>query len=435
MIEGAEKYLRKRAQLGANPIVAPPCSHVDQAVVVPIYAEEATIDAFLASIAGNDPRELASTLVVCVVNNPAAEYTPAYALEENLRVLDGLRSRAGHLPFVFGWIDASSAGSELSGRGGVGAARKLGMDWALECLEHSTSARRPWIASCDADAPVAPEYLRAVRAWADGPAPWAAVTHFEHVLPEDTAHRDAIVAYELFMRYHVLGLDYARSPFAYPAMGSITLCTGQAYVATAGMNRREAGEDFYFLQELAKTGPVDLLPDAVVFPSPRTSSRVPFGTGLRVQYLLDSGGGMVAYHPEIYRVIRQWIESADALFVGNGADPMGLAAQIDCCLAEFLANQRFNEQWKTIARQAPSPAHRARQFHRWFDGFRTLKLIHHLRDAEWPNLPVVDALAMLCDWKDPALPAIGPPANRDPLELLRQMRLHARVARTLGLAR
>ena len=35
-------------------------------------------------------------------------------------------------------------------------------------------------------------------------------------------------------------------------------CTAKSYVATGGMNRRMAGEDFYFLQKLAKTDGVDL---------------------------------------------------------------------------------------------------------------------------------------------------------------------------------
>jgi len=57
--------------------------------------------------------------------------------------------------------------------------------------------------------------------------------------------------------------------------GAIALiaCTAQAYIAVGGMVRRQAGEDFYFLQKLAKRGPIHEIADTTVRPSPRRSDR------------------------------------------------------------------------------------------------------------------------------------------------------------------
>ena len=45
-------------------------------------------------------------------------------------------------------------------------------------------------------------------------------------------------------------------------------------------------------------------------------------------------------------------------------------------------------------RQSSTAAQSQRHFHQWFDAFRTLKLMHALRDAGWPQLSLhqLDAL-------------------------------------------
>jgi len=45
------------------------------------------------------------------------------------------------------------------------------------------------------------------------------------------------------------------------------------------MNRRKAGEDFYFLHKLVLLGPYGNISSTTVYPAARTSDRVPFGTG------------------------------------------------------------------------------------------------------------------------------------------------------------
>ncbi len=55
------------------------------------------------------------------------------------------------------------------------------------------------------------------------------------------------------------------------------------------MNRRQAGEDFYFIQKLVPAGGYFNLNLTTVFPSPRISSRVPFGTGVTISRMAEAG--------------------------------------------------------------------------------------------------------------------------------------------------
>ena len=53
-----------------------------------------------------------------------------------------------------------------------------------------------------------------------------------------------------------------------------------------GLNKKQAGEDFYFLQKIMPMGNYFELNSTTVHPSSRTSDRVPFGTGPIInQYL------------------------------------------------------------------------------------------------------------------------------------------------------
>ena len=113
------------------------------------------------------------------------------------------------------------------------------------------------------------------------------IVAYEHQMPSDDIEQAAICSYEIFLRYWVLGLQYARSPYAFHSIGSTIVTTADGYLAVRGMNRREAGEDFYFLNKLAKTGPIRQIRETVVYPSARISRRVPFGTGAAVEKIVS----------------------------------------------------------------------------------------------------------------------------------------------------
>jgi hypothetical protein len=64
----------------------------------------------------------------------------------------------------------------------------------------------------------------------------------------------AITSYELHLRYLVHAMRWAGHPFAYQTVGSSMAVRRKAYLSLGGMNTRQAGEDFYFLQKFIEVG-------------------------------------------------------------------------------------------------------------------------------------------------------------------------------------
>lgn len=335
-------------------------------------------------------------LSLVVVNHP--EGAPASVRENNRRTLEALTDPRGLGLYRLrtGVIDAASVPMIRAGDG-VGAARKLGMDTAAAMLN---DAGNPWggIVCLDADTRVDPDYLERWMACFTSGRCWGLVCEAWHRPEASLPLGEAIAAYECRLRCHELGLSLAGSPYGYPAVGSAMACSAVAYAAAGGMNRRAAGEDFYFLQALAKTGQIEKIPNLRVYPSGRVSERVPFGTGRAMRQVLDQPAGRSrAYHPEIYRLLRHVLEAAVLLESGDADTFLTALKRKSEVLVTFFTRTDFPQVWERIAanhRQAPA---RRRAFHEWFDGFRTLKLIHVLRDAGWGMLSVEEATGPLLE--------------------------------------
>lgn len=411
------------------------------AVVIPALAERATILGALRSLAANPRPYLEHTLAVVVVNNRGPGSAPSEDIAGNQQTLELLRGmwhggRASEGRDVadaglrLAWIDASSPGLEMPAKGGVGLARRIGLDAALRALHEAGAGEKAVLLSTDADTLVEPNYLEAVGVHFQRPDAWAATVACAHRLEGTDAEIAAILAYEIHLRYHVLGLQTARSPYAYPTVGSTIVCSAKAYAAAGGMNRRQAGEDFYFLQQLAKTGHVDGINSTAVHPSPRASHRVPFGTGRWVQQRLDGRQELVTYHPEGYRILGEWLS---LVHERPEAAPDALEAglrRFSHPAAAFLAAQGFSECWVKLQKHSSSRDAFLAQFHRWFDAFKTLKLLHHLRDNGYPLQPLWSAVRTLLETagQSPAgLPWERLPGEREAQEALLEHLRHVGV--------
>lgn len=384
-----------------------PCTGIHCAVVIPALAERRSLLGTLRSLAANPRKELRRALVVVVVNNRLPGAARPEDIADNRETLELLRGMVqegrseGREVLDAGLrlavIDASSPGLELPAKGGVGLARKIGLDAALHALHEAGAGEKAVLLSTDADTLVEPNYLEAVRHHFQRPDAWAATVAYAHRFEGSDAEIAAILAYETHLRCHTLGLRLAGSPYAHPTVGSTIVCSARAYVAAGGMNRRQAGEDFYFLQQLAKTGRVDAINATTVHPASRASHRVPFGTGRWVQQRLEGKQELLTYHPEGYRILGRWLSLVNE---HPGAAPDTILAdmrQINAPAADFLAAQGFADTWDKLRRNSTDQHAFLRQFHRWFDAFKTLKLLHYLRDNGCPLQPLWSAVRMLLE--------------------------------------
>lgn len=413
-----KKYLASRAARGLWKISGNQDQGYDGAVIIPSLAESDHLFSTLQSLARN-PKDTLSRFFILVVVNHGEDASPSEK-QDNRQTLLRLEARRSDLAALrLGWVDAASPGLEFPAkRGGVGMARKIGFDLALHRLNYKKAS--PLLISLDADTLVRPDYLPSVAAHFRVDQSPGAVIPFCHQRGSTPKEDQAILRYELFLRSYVLGLERSGSPYAFHTVGSAMACTAEGYARMGGMNRREAGEDFYFLQHLAKTGGVSQIKGTIVYPSARTSHRVPFGTGRSMTELLSrKEGAVLFYRVECFQVLADWLTLAGQSLSMEGKEIQEKTLKISPHLNEFLKENRFELVWEKLQRNFPAPLNLRKGFHDWFDGLKTMKLIHSLSAACYPRQGPERVVPDLLRWAG-LEPAYGLESQ---LELLRKIQI------------
>jgi hypothetical protein len=408
-------YLTKRGVGDRWALHAVPDRFFFGAVVIPALAEFYNLPQTLETISRNPDHLLHDFLLLIVVNQRAdASDAETADNQETLRSLPHWKQQY-RLPNMF-WIDAASSGLELPHKQGVGLARKIGMDLALKQLDFSSGD--PLLICLDADTLVQPDYLAAISSHFAATTAGGASIPYRHRPASDQVGQSAIDRYELFLRTYVLGLQLAASPYAFHTVGSAMACRASAYVASGGMNRRQAGEDFYFLQQLFKTSGVADLSGTIVHPSPRASDRVPFGTGRSVgDMLADGEQRLLFYQPVVFSIVREWLSCLKEHCGEDSVQLLKRAALISPVLCNYLVQIGFKDAWSNLQKNNREKATLLAAFHGWFDAFRTMRFIHELSDQAHPRIPPEEAVTQLLEYA--GLPT--PESISGQLALLRRM--------------
>lgn len=367
----------------------------ENVIVIPSLAEYEQLPHCLKSLEQNDETLLDKTLIMVVVNNSVSADDEIKS--NNKRTIQLLKSYNGKLNLSF--IDAASKGKELPDKfAGVGLARKIGCDLALRKFDYC-SDRKKIIFFLDSDCTVSSNYLKKVTSEFHKKDLHSAVIEYEHHYSEDSPEAEAIICYEIFLRYHRLGLKFAKSYYDYHTIGSTIVCDVESYIKAGGMNKRKAGEDYYFLEKLAKLEKISTVSEPLVYPSSRKSWRVPFGTGQRItRHLSKKQNEYVGYNPESFKILKKWLNYFSSANVIDTKSILKKAKNISPGLYYFLLSHNFERDWERILRNNQSAEEIQKQKIYWFDAFRTLKLIHYLRDNGYPNINLFDAVDLLLQW-------------------------------------
>ena len=366
-----KNYLNKRGITTPWGIYPLPTRKFSQAVIIPSYGESDYLPQTLSSLGKNDAEILQDTLVIVVVNH--SENTDKFFKNDNEKSLQFLST--GEYLFTLGIVDAATPKLELpSKHAGVGLARKIGMDLALPYLKD----KRSLLYSTDADTIVNSHYLKSVIDYFNQNDADAAVVGFCHLDPENATIENAIKEYEQFLISTANNINRAGSPYGYVSMGSTMVCTSEAYLAVGGMSRKKTTEDFYFLQELAKFCGVHSIPDILVYPSPRPISRVYLGTGFRMEQVQQGFEIRSLYYSKhSFTLLKQWIAFGTAAWEISLSELLDNIGSQNKKLKNFLLKEGIENIWKNLQSSSPSDTHFTQQFHRWFDGLKTIRFLKH----------------------------------------------------------
>ena len=380
------------------------------AVVVPAYGETQSLFDTLGSIPRGPHGE---TLIVVVFNARADSPRSVHEANRasNARLAETARtvreivaeppiSALAYPNGTVAVIDRAAPGRFLPEGQGVGLARKIGDDFVLR-LRQAGRLATPWILNTDADTVLSNDAFEQLEKVEADRA--AAIFFFEHRLSADPDVALAARLYEISLRYYVLGLAWAGSPYAYEAMGSCIAVRPDAYAAVRGFPKKNAAEDFYVLDKLAKVGAIERLAGAPFLLEGRVSDRVPFGTGKALSNLLAKRGALAGfrlYHPGAFAHLAAWIRAMAAVARSGGRLEAALEElprenpffRADLLVESLEKMGAFAAMREAIARSADAPT-MLRHFHTWFDAFRTLKLIRALQAGGLPALPWRQALA------------------------------------------
>ncbi len=384
-------YLEKNA-LYPQLINSSPSANLGMIVVIPCYDETELIKS-LESLKDCDA-PTCDTEVIVIIND--GEHSDEAIIAQNQRTFEeatawSLTHSTIHLHFHI--IYKSGLRKKIAG---VGTARKIGMDEAVRRLE-SVDKSDGAILCYDADSLCEKNYLQVLENhFSQNQKTQACGIYFEHPL-EGSEYEpevyEAITKYELHLRYYIHAQAYAGFPYAYQTIGSSMAVRCDAYQQQSGMNKRKAGEDFYFLHKFTAVNGFSLVKNTKVIPSPRRSHRVPFGTGKAVNDILqqDNSVEYFTYNFKIFEDLKPFLEVAPNLLLFKKEQLEMMKQHLPESILTFLNDNNFDAKLAEIQANTTVPITFGQRFFRWFNAFFLMKFVHFARDNYYPNVRVEDA--------------------------------------------
>lgn len=360
-------------------------------VVIPAYKEENLRDA-LNSLLNCEPPGIQWEILVHVNH-------PDQAPENIIRIsLDSLNQ--------IGEISKNNTRSDVAihaiyspglpvRHAGVGLARKIGMDTAVDRF-YRLSRPEGIVVAFDADAGCSVDYLREItRFYLGNLKAKTANVYFEHPLTGSLPVHvyDAIRNYELYLRYYRQALSAAGHPHAIYTVGSSFTVRASAYSSAGGMGRHRAGEDFYFLHKCILLGNFYEINSTTVFPSARESDRVLFGTGASITKQIVDIKGFEVYNLDAFLSLRSLFFKAPVFFNESkkGNDLTGLILKdLHPALQLFLKEQDASGKIAEIADNTGSVDTFVARFFAWFNGLMVLRYLNEVHREAFNKRPVTD---------------------------------------------
>jgi len=334
-------------------------------IALPALNEYENIVRLISNI-GVQKYNLEFELFICI-NQPNSWWNNSDKVSicnDNQKSLSYLKSITKSLPYQINIIDKSSKGlGWKDNRLGVGWARKTLFDEINKIASNDDI-----IISLDADTTFSQNYIQSVyNNIKSNPDALALSVPYYHQLTNDNAANRAILHYEIYMRYYAINLMRIKSPYNFTALGSAIVFPIWAYRKVGGITPKKSGEDFYFLQKLAKAGKVLIWNCEKVYPAGRFSDRVFFGTGPAM--IKGNSGDWSSYPIYNYRLfdnIKKTYSLFPALFKKDVYTPL-----------DGFIDDKFKEDniWESLRNNSKNEESFVRACFEKIDGLRILQYL------------------------------------------------------------
>lgn len=354
-------------------LLKPVKESTDLIVVIPCFNENKLIESLLALNRCVIPNNCSIEVITIINHSEIAEdqikelnvktfeVAEEFAKKNNSNQIQFLNLKAFHLP---------------KKHAGVGLARKIGMD---EALYRFKSINKDGIIVCfDADSNCKENYFENIINGFSNPKINGASIHFEHPIEGDEFDEEiynAIIDYELHLRYYKNAIKYTGAPYAYHTIGSSMAVRASAYAKQGGMNKRKAGEDFYFLSKVIQLGNFIEISDTKVIPSPRVSDRVPFGTGKAVgEIIKEKQTSYKTYSFSAFMDIKAFFNQIETSYTKNNYETLPSS------ICQFISKENYTVKIQEIKKNTKTLESYTQRFFFVFDAFWILKFVHFYRD-------------------------------------------------------
>ncbi len=369
-----------------KPATLPFGKELEGVVVIPVLADFMVFKALESLKAAIDVSKRRVEVVV-VINHPAG--AEESIKKKNAALAKRLKEVKAGFPLHI--IYLADIDKKIAG---VGSARKAGMD-AASYFFYKENRDRGLIFSLDADTVVDKNYINVVVDEFSGNNKLSGASiYYEHPLPVNKNIRDALVEYELHLRYYIHMLRRAGFPFAFHTIGSAFAVDYKAYLRQNGMPRKQGGEDFYFLNKVMLEGNYCDITATTVYPYGRPTKKTPFGTGVAIHSVISGRDKhFYTYHPGSFGLLSELVNASEFCY------------DFDCelfvetrsrCLREFLSSIKFCDKLRLIKSNTKDCTTFVKAYYTWFDGFKAVKMLNFVHSAGYyAKLPVAEAVEMV----------------------------------------
>jgi len=366
------KYIKKSIYPALDRHPIPDQKHYNYFIIIPVFNEHDYLLNTLKSINNQKNIYLNNTLVILVINN---SINSSQSIKNN-NVSTHLLIKSYKFNFEYIVLDYYSQGNELPNKkGGVGVARKIGMDY---CLKYSN--QDSLLFCLDADTLISKKYLTQIIKYYNQTDFNTCVVKFLHQKSSNPKIEKAIRLYEETLYSIANQIRKCESPYGYVSMGSTIICKVKAYISVGGMSKKSAAEDFYFMQSLAKYNSIHFIDDYLVYPSSRLEMRVYLGTGFRLlQYEKNNFFLDLNFSDNCFNTIKKIIVFAEKNYeISYNIFLKELNKNFDDKICNFLHNHNLKKIWNKINNNAKTKKQFMVFFHQWFDALKIMQLLKFL---------------------------------------------------------